>query len=134
MSYFAPPQFRIKKEDIKKMGADELKEFPLVCCLCLASPTVVSSSSDGELNDTDSGGWFNGLESCLEVASDCNFFYVDLRLDLASTFNVINVDMVGNKLLLFTLLEKLLFVAILKSVSVSLGLSNCGYKHVIDIY
>lgn len=29
LSYFAPPEFRIKKEDIKNMGADELKEFPL---------------------------------------------------------------------------------------------------------
>lgn len=65
LSYFAPPEFRIKKEDIKNMGADELKEFPLVCCVSLhpfiileftISPIVVSSSSNGELSDTDSGG------------------------------------------------------------------------------
>ncbi|KAJ7387408.1 ATPase morc2 [Desmophyllum pertusum] len=29
LCYFAPPSFRVKKDDIKEMGTDELREFPL---------------------------------------------------------------------------------------------------------
>lgn len=30
LCYFAPPSFKISKEDIKEMGTEELREFPLV--------------------------------------------------------------------------------------------------------